>query len=443
MGKVLLEKLLYSCPEINTIYVLMRPKRGRSVDVRLNDMINIPLFSRIRKECPERLKNLVAINGDVSSEGLGLDGPDHDRLVEEVSVVIHGAATLRLEAKLKDAVRMNTEGTFRVMRLCQQMKKLKVVVHMSTAFCHVDHLVMEEKVYPPPADPQDIMDVCRWMDDKTMDMVTPSLLKPHPNSYTYSKRLAEAVVNSFYPQLPAVICRPSIVCPTYRDPMPGWVDNLNGPMGLLMGASKGVIRTMHCNGEYTAEVIPVDMAISGIVAIAANIGSLNEMPKEIPVFNLTQSGTNVASWEQILDWGKKVVYENPSSLMLWYPNGGIHKNKMVHNVHAFLTHWVPAYVIDFLMLILGQKPFMLRIQRRIQDGLDVLQYFTTRQWNFKNDKILQLRDSMNDYDKEHFNLDFEKVKPAEYIKGCVLGAREFLFKEDPSTLPRSRRILKM
>ena len=59
-----------------------------------------------------------------------------------------------------------------------------------------------------------------------------------------------------------------IVTPSWKDPMPGWVDSLNGPIGLLVGGGKGVIRSMHCKGEYRAEVISVDLAINGLMQIA-------------------------------------------------------------------------------------------------------------------------------------------------------------------------------
>jgi len=39
MGKVLLEKLLRSCPTITKIYVLIRPKKGFSVEVRLTQLL--------------------------------------------------------------------------------------------------------------------------------------------------------------------------------------------------------------------------------------------------------------------------------------------------------------------------------------------------------------------------------------------------------------------
>jgi hypothetical protein len=40
MGKVLVEKLLRSCPEVDRIYLLMRPSKGQSVECRLEDLIN-------------------------------------------------------------------------------------------------------------------------------------------------------------------------------------------------------------------------------------------------------------------------------------------------------------------------------------------------------------------------------------------------------------------
>lgn len=67
-----------------------------------------------------------------------------------------------------------------------------------------------------------------------------------------------------------------IVIPSYAEPIPGWVDNLNGPTGLLIGAGKGVIRSMHCNGNYHAEVIPVDLAINCVITIAYKIATGQE-----------------------------------------------------------------------------------------------------------------------------------------------------------------------
>ena len=43
MGKVLIEKLLRSCPDIQDIFLLMRPKKGTSIDDRLRKLIALPV----------------------------------------------------------------------------------------------------------------------------------------------------------------------------------------------------------------------------------------------------------------------------------------------------------------------------------------------------------------------------------------------------------------
>jgi fatty acyl-CoA reductase len=84
------------------------------------------LFDRLRTEKPDALQKVISIQGDVLLEELGLTPESKARLQEEVSVVFHFAATLRLEAKLKDAVEMNTMGTWRVLQLARDMTQLKV-----------------------------------------------------------------------------------------------------------------------------------------------------------------------------------------------------------------------------------------------------------------------------------------------------------------------------
>lgn len=71
-------------------------------------------------------------------------------------------------------------------------------------------------------------------------------------------------------KLPVVIIRPSIVIPIWKEPLPGWTDNINGPTGLLIGAGKGVIRTMLCDDQGYADYLPVDIAANGILVSTWN-----------------------------------------------------------------------------------------------------------------------------------------------------------------------------
>lgn len=42
-------------------------------------------------------------------------------------------------------------------------------MHLSTAFCHVDVDVLEEKLYPPLKDPYEVMELVKKTDYKTME----------------------------------------------------------------------------------------------------------------------------------------------------------------------------------------------------------------------------------------------------------------------------------
>jgi nucleoside-diphosphate-sugar epimerase len=74
------------------------------------------------------------------SKGLGISHDQGQLLLNETNIVFHCAATLRLEAKLKDAIDMNTTGTRRLLDFCKNMKQLNAFLHLSTAFCNCDQV---------------------------------------------------------------------------------------------------------------------------------------------------------------------------------------------------------------------------------------------------------------------------------------------------------------
>lgn len=48
MGKILIDKLLRTCPTLSHIYLIIRPKKGKDSDVRLKELFNDPVsFSSI------------------------------------------------------------------------------------------------------------------------------------------------------------------------------------------------------------------------------------------------------------------------------------------------------------------------------------------------------------------------------------------------------------
>ncbi|XP_065204865.1 putative fatty acyl-CoA reductase CG5065 [Planococcus citri] len=444
MGKVLLEKMLRCIPDLKRIYVLCRPKKGFSPATRIEELSKLPLFDKLRKSNPSVFKKLVAIEGDLTQKDLGLTPESKETLLNEVSVVINGAASLRLEAGLKAAVEHNTVGTLRILDLSCQMKHLKAFVHLSTAFCHCEYDVLDEIIYPSPVNPRDVIQMVSWMDETTLEAITPRLLGPHPNCYTYSKRLSEALVSEYADKIPVAVARPSIVTPALYEPMPGWVDSLNGPVGVVVAAGKGIIRSMMVAEEFCAEVIPVDVAINAIIAIAWERGrSSKDLEEKVPVYNVSNGDIQTMTWGEILKDGKKLSYEYPFEAGLWYPNGTIRMNPITHYLIVLFCQIIPAYFIDALLFLMGQKTFMVRVQKRIYVGMGVLQYFTTRKWKFLNQKTIALTNKLSDKELKIFYLGNTKPDTQKYLLDVLLGARQYCMKEPLSTLPKARFQLKL
>ncbi|CAH1170050.1 unnamed protein product [Phaedon cochleariae] len=438
MGKVMVEKLLYSCPDLKNIYLLLRTKRGKTPQQRIEDMFKLPMFERLRQSQPDAMKKIVPVSGDVNTDCLGLKSSDLELLVEEVSVVFHMAATLKLDAKLRDAVDQNTAGTARVIDVSKKMKHLAAFAHYSTAFCSADVAEFEERVYEAKDDPRDVIDICSWLNPEALDLATPAIIAPHPNTYTYTKRLAENLVADEKDNIPVCIIRPSIVIPSVKEPVPGWVDSLNGPIGLIAGAGKGVIRSMHCRGENKGQFIPVDYAINAGICIAYLVGTKQTKQDEVPVYNLTTDAKISITYREILDEGRKIIYDYPFEMQVWYPDGDIRSSKFIHNLFSIFFHWIPAILIDMIMLICGQKTFMLRIQKKIYDGLNLLQFFSVRDWVFRSENFLDLPNHLTEADIKKFPI-LEMASVQDYMLAALLGARQYTLKEDLSSLPRCRR----
>lgn len=62
------------------------------------------------------------------------------------------------------------------------------------------------------------MCVRRWMDDGIVRDITPRLIGDRPNTYTYTKALAEFVVQQEQDKLNIAIIRPSIVGASWQEP---------------------------------------------------------------------------------------------------------------------------------------------------------------------------------------------------------------------------------
>ncbi|RZC35435.1 NAD binding 4 domain containing protein, partial [Asbolus verrucosus] len=90
------------------------------------------------------------------------------------------------------------------------------------------------------------------------------ILGDWPNTYTFTKAIAENAVKKYSKNLPLCLIRPSAiftsrpVIATYKELLRSWIDNLYGPTGIVVGAGTGLLKTLHCDKKKNTEIVPRD-----------------------------------------------------------------------------------------------------------------------------------------------------------------------------------------
>ncbi|CAL7951768.1 unnamed protein product [Xylocopa violacea] len=440
MGKVLVEKLLRSCPGIKNIYVLMRPKKDQDVKQRLRELLNGPLFEKLRRDAPQELSKVIPVAGDVTEQELGISEADQNTLIRNVSIVFHSAATVKFDEALKLSVTINMVGTKQLLYLCHRMHNLEALIHVSTAYCNCDRNDVAEEIYPLSTEPEDIIALTKVMDAKMVDAITPTLIGKRPNTYTFTKALAERLLQAESGYLPVVIVRPSIVLSSFREPVAGWVDNWNGPTGIVAAIGKGYFRSMLCRENKIADLVPVDIVIN--LMICAAWKTATNRTKTIPVYNCCTGQQNPITWKQFTELMFKYCRMHPPNDMIWYPGGRMQKYTTINKVCILFLHLLPAHILDFFFRLTGKPSMMVGIQAKLQKAAKCLEYFSTHQWKFRDDNVRQLAEQLSPEDRQTFMFDVRQIDWPSYIEHYILGIRHFILKESPDTLPAARSNLK-
>lgn len=79
---------------------------------------------------------------------------------------------------------------------------------MSSAYVNAVLKEAHERLYPCHMDAKELLSKMEKLSDEELEKATPSIIKDHPNPYTFTKLLAEHEVSNS--GLPAAIVRPSM-----------------------------------------------------------------------------------------------------------------------------------------------------------------------------------------------------------------------------------------
>lgn len=197
LGKVLLEKLLRSCQGVKNIFILIRSKKDGSINERFEELKSSIAFDRLKEIDPKLISKLHPLKYSLTDENFGLLKDEIELLQENCNYVFHCSASVKFTEPIEDAIKINTIGTQNLISLIMTFKNLEAFVHVSTAYSNVHEQVIEEKIYHTIFDYKDMIDVLNNSSTSELKSTTKHVLSVFPNTYIFSKHLAERLVCDF------------------------------------------------------------------------------------------------------------------------------------------------------------------------------------------------------------------------------------------------------
>ena len=349
IGKVWLANTLMDLPEIGKLYLLIRRQKSSPAQKRFEKMIEgSPVFDPVFEKYGDRLGALLAekievVEGDVSQPGLGLDSETAARLRTDLDLIINSSGLTDFNPDLREALAVNVDPAYHLIEFIRGSDH-SALLHLST--CYVagqrDERV-SERVRPnyTPAGVTDFDAEREWYrlhelvesaearvegPEVTEELKKQAVRKKHaakglsgqalenqirknrvrwlktylteegtrrarelgwPNTYTFTKSLAESLIAKYGVGLPTAIVRPAIVETSVAKPFRGWNEGINTSASLsyLLGTA---FRQLPSNERKRLDIIPVDAVCAGMTLIGA---ALVERRHD-PLYQLATSVTN-------------------------------------------------------------------------------------------------------------------------------------------------------
>jgi nucleoside-diphosphate-sugar epimerase len=338
VGKVWLSMALQQLPEIERIYVFLRPKALVPARQRFEKMINCspafqPLHDRFGPQLSAYLADrLEVIEGELTAPDLGLAPGLARRLKRDVDVFIHCAGLVDFNPDLRRAIESNVDATMRVADFVEQCDHASLL-HISTCYVagrrygEIEERVPETLPNGEPFDAErELADARERVDTIVRAHAAESLHRQlrervlaelreqgrrdpsahlletltrkkqreelkealaeegmeradqlgWPNTYTYTKSLAEALLSRRC-QLRCSILRPSIVESALEYPLPGWNESFNGsaPLAYIMGSW---FRLVPARPDAPFDVVPVDLVARAMTIASAALAEDRHEP---------------------------------------------------------------------------------------------------------------------------------------------------------------------
>lgn len=195
------------------LYLLIRPKKNKTTEQRLNELLESPVFKRLKKERPDFREHIRIVEGFLQEKNFGINNACLEELNDNVDVVIHSASDVRFALTAYEIMKINVGSTFQLLEMCKNMKKLEVFLYMSTAFSQ-NRVIIDDEFYPPEIEPDTVLKYVGMYetdpDQDILNIVAMKFLNNDENTYMLSKGVCEALVQKYGEYFPVAVMRPSM-----------------------------------------------------------------------------------------------------------------------------------------------------------------------------------------------------------------------------------------
>jgi len=435
LGKVLLVKLLSVCRNLpdNSICVLVRGKKELSASDRFDkDLFNESyIFKQLLKDRPDARKAIKVIDGDVSKSKLGMTPTDYEWVSNNVTSIIHMAATTNFNENLRLAFEINILGTKRVLTLAKQCKKLLSMVYVSTCYTNATRhsgTEVREKVYPINFDPYEVIKDVTAMTPEEADKATPHIIGNHPNTYTFSKMIAEHIVLEEKENVPLAIVRPSIIGGSASFPVAGWADSYIGAAGLVAATGLGVLHGMNGKGGNIVDFFPVDYVVNIILSACWHTAA-NPPGERMPIYHAASSTRNPYTWEDLRAIAVGFYRRRPPKRVVGSVWCIFIHNPFLFYLYHFAFTRLPATIQDARRVVKGETPKMVAGAKVLYKACHSLSFFTLHSWLFAAHNTMALWESLSEADSVIFPFDISQLNWEVWSVLFCEGIKKYVFKE--------------
>ncbi|XP_037033538.1 putative fatty acyl-CoA reductase CG5065 [Bradysia coprophila] len=439
MGKVLLEKILASFPDVGHVYVLIRGKKNQTFSDRLQKLCSEPIFTKYKRVDAKNLSKIVGIEGHFGDHGLNISEKDRKTLTEQVNIIFHVAATVRFEERLDIPMKSIFIGTKSMLSLANDLKQLSSFVYVSTAYSNSNLLMPDEKVYDMKTDGDTILSLYEHNTKEDVDkIVREKYFDGRPNTYCFTKAITEQYIQKYYRHLPVTIARPSAVAGALYEPEPGYCDSPGAISFGIIYQGLGVCRYFPFKEAALVDIVPVDIAINSLLIVAREVG-LQAVPVT-NVYNVSSTWHWPLTMKQVIDCKLKAFMRSPPATALRpFSRRTTEVSQFEGKLINYFSEMLVAIITDTIAKIRGKNSRVVRLTRFTQSIRDEQADFFKKSWAFPRKNMDDAVARLSERDRELFPaIPIVKCND-EYFYRYWMSLREMVIGEKPDNIDEAHR----